>query len=484
MEIKAAAPGKYRVLRGLLSLALVALLLTRLLAQDPPLKYLVRNGRMVIEMTKSVSDEVLRDFVTRYDLGDLNLKQFIRTGKSEDLEKFGWRVDLNNGTRAIISKPLFASDLGNPGDMFANNASVRFASISSRIIFGMNRFRDKAPFREKDSMVQFFLRNNNRASRVILSGSFNNWSEDGLAMKRTDSGWVASVKLAPGKWWYKFIVDGNWTVDNDNLLRENDGEANINSVYFKTNTLFTLSGYTNARKVYLSGSFNNWQHRQLEMSRTAGGWALPLYLANGTHTYKFIVDGKWVADEKNKNRLPDGNGGYNSVLRMGNTVTFRLNGFPDAKKVFLSGSFNGWKESELQMEKNGGSWTLPYVIGPGNHQYRFIVDGKWMTDPDNPLATDRKNGNSILIVSPNYTFRLKGRANAKTVYLSGDFNDWSPTAFPMTRKGDEWVFPLHLPPGKVRYKFVVDGNWILDPNNKLWEQNEYQTGNSVLWIGQ
>jgi 1,4-alpha-glucan branching enzyme len=161
-----------------------------------------------------------------------------------------------------------------------------------------------------------------------------------------------------------------------------------------------------------------------------------------------------------------------------------LNGFPDAKKVFLSGSFNGWKESELQMEKTAGGWTLPYVIGPGNHQYRFIVDGKWMTDPDNPLATDRKNGNSILIVSPNYTFRLKGRAAAKTVYLSGDFNDWSPTAFPMTRKGDEWVFPLHLPPGKVRYKFVVDGNWILDPNNKLWEQNEYQTGNSVLWIGQ
>jgi hypothetical protein len=106
----------------------------------------------------------------------------------------------------------------------------------------MNRFRDKVSFREKDSMVQFFLRNNSRASRVILSGSFNNWSEDGLTMKRTDSGWMASVKLAPGKWWYKFIVDGNWIVDNDNLLRENDGEGNINSVYFKTNALFTLNG--------------------------------------------------------------------------------------------------------------------------------------------------------------------------------------------------------------------------------------------------
>jgi hypothetical protein len=118
MEIKAAAPMKYRVLRGLLSLSLVALLLTMLLAQDQPLKYLVRNGRMVIEMNKNVSDEALRDFVTKYDLGDLNLRQFIRTGKSEDLQKLGWRIDLNNGTRAMISKPLFASDLGNPGDIF------------------------------------------------------------------------------------------------------------------------------------------------------------------------------------------------------------------------------------------------------------------------------------------------------------------------------------------------------------------------------
>jgi hypothetical protein len=101
-------------------------------------------------------------------------------------------------------------------------------------------------------------------------------------------------------------------------------EKEISIPFISRPTLYLPStDYTNARKVYLSGSFNNWQQRQLEMSRTADGWALPIYLANGTHTYKFIVDGKWVSDEKNKNRLPDGNGGYNSVLRMGNTVTFR-----------------------------------------------------------------------------------------------------------------------------------------------------------------
>jgi 1,4-alpha-glucan branching enzyme len=87
-----------------------------------------------------------------------------------------------------------------------------------------------------------------------------------------------------------------------------------------------------------------------------------------------------------------------------------------------------------------------------------------------------------LIVDPNYTFRLKGYDNAKKVFLAGDFNGWSPDGLAMKKSGDEWVFDLHLSPGKVRYKFVVDGNWILDPGNKQWEQNEHQTGNSVIWI--
>jgi 1,4-alpha-glucan branching enzyme len=96
--------------------------------------------------------------------------------------------------------------------------------------------------------------------------------------------------------------------------------------------------------------------------------------------------------------------------------------------------------------------------------------------------TPNKEGNSYLIVEPNYTFKLKGFENAKKVYLAGDFNGWSPEAYEMKRVGDEWTFQLHLPPGKTRYKFVVDGKWILDPGNKLWEQNEFNTGNSLLWL--
>jgi hypothetical protein len=54
--------------------------------------------------------------------------------------------------------------------------------------------------------------------------------------------------------------------------------------------------------------------------------------------------------------------------------------------------------------------------------------------------------------------------------------------YSMTKQGGKWIFPISLKPGKYTYKFIVDGAWILDPVNKLYEKNEYDTDNSVLWI--
>jgi hypothetical protein len=52
----------------------------------------------------------------------------------------------------------------------------------------------------------------------------------------------------------------------------------------------------------------------------------------------------------------------------------------------------------------------------------------------------------------------------------------------MAHKGDEWVISFYLKPGKYLYKFKIGDKLIIDPGNKLWEPNEFDTGNSVLWI--
>jgi 1,4-alpha-glucan branching enzyme len=77
---------------------------------------------------------------------------------------------------------------------------------------------------------------------------------------------------------------------------------------------------------------------------------------------------------------------------------------------------------------------------------------------------------------------LKRFPDAKQVLLSGSFNNWAEPGYTMQKKDGVWTFPVFLPAGKYTYKFVVDGKWITDPDNKLYEENEYGTGNSVLWM--
>jgi 1,4-alpha-glucan branching enzyme len=55
------------------------------------------------------------------------------------------------------------------------------------------------------------------AKEVILMGDFNNWDPDKHKMKKDKSGsWVKIVNLPPGKYEYKFLIDGVWKEDPHN----------------------------------------------------------------------------------------------------------------------------------------------------------------------------------------------------------------------------------------------------------------------------
>jgi hypothetical protein len=471
----------------IMSCVLALLLPLLMVAQSTNTSYTIKGGRMKIEIDRNISPVALDSFIVQFELEHLQLKDLVFKNMAAAAAKEGWRVEQMNNKVLVITKAFqHFEGLNKPeGRIRFTEAkptfAQRFPATNNGLTFGHNRFRNKPAFATSaDSVVRFFLRGHENARKVMLAGSFNNWDPEALAMKRTEGGWEAAVKLGAGKYWYKFIADGNWMVDSDNLQRENDGEGNTNSIFFRTNTVFFLPGFEGAKNVYLAGSFNQWRPRDLAMQRTDGGWVLPLYLSEGTHTYKFVADGRWVADSRNPNQLPDGEGGVNSYLALGKSYLFQLPGFTGAKEVRVAGSFNNWRPFELLMRKTATGWELPYVLGPGNYEYRYWVDGQWMADPARPPLAGK---NSSMVIGANHTFRLKGFEAAKQVFLAGDFNNWNPTSFPMQRQGAEWILPLHLWAGKHRYKFVVDGQWILDPENKLWEQNEHHTGNSILWFG-
>lgn len=82
----------------------------------------------------------------------------------------------------------------------------------------------------------------------------------------------------------------------------------------------------------------------------------------------------------------------------------------------------------------------------------------------------------------NTTFRLKGHADASIVVLSGSFNDWNQSQLLFGREGGEWVCRIDLDPGVYQYKFVVDGNWLLDPSNPDTAEDEAGNVNNVIEI--
>ncbi len=52
----------------------------------------------------------------------------------------------------------------------------------------------------------------------------------------------------------------------------------------------------------------------------------------------------------------------------------------------------------------------------------------------------------------------------------------------MVKVDGVWSFPLYLKPGKYTYKFIVDGEWMIDPANGLYEMGNAGADDSILWI--
>ena len=74
---------------------------------------------------------------------------------------------------------------------------------------------------------------------------------------------------------------------------------------------------------------------------------------------------------------------------------------------------------------------------------------------------------------------------ATRVLIAGDFNNWTPESTPMVRTPagrGTWTMSLPLRPGRYRYRFIVDGKWVTDPNNKYVETNQFGELNNIVEV--
>lgn len=161
----------------------------------------------------------------------------------------------------------------------------------------------------------------------------------------------------------------------------------------------------NAKKVTAVGDFNDWRLDANPMTRSASGdWNLTLYLREGVYEYMFYVDDKdYRPDPTNLLKKINPYEGTNSILLAGRPktsptiegrkVTFMLYR-PDAKEIAMAGSFNNWKAIKMFRKKDDpATWGVQFVLPPGQYNYKYIINGNWMPDPENYAMIQDDNGN-------------------------------------------------------------------------------------------
>lgn len=74
--------------------------------------------------------------------------------------------------------------------------------------------------------------------------------------------------------------------------------------------------------------------------------------------------------------------------------------------------------------------------------------------------------------------------HAQTVAVTGEFTNWSKEGVPLRKDpGDSlWKTVLDIRPGEYEYRFIVDGVWMRDPNNRDFIRNEFGQENSLLIV--
>lgn len=149
---------------------------------------------------------------------------------------------------------------------------------------------------------------------------------------------------------------------------------------------------------------------------------------------------------------------------------------PGAGSVHLAGSFNGWSaDSHPLVKGDDGVWSIVMALKPGRHEYKFVVDGGWFADGDNPDTVPDSFGgaNSLVVIGddgklkavertavaagPN--FALNARVNVSGRYL-GRYTAWK------NRNGDT-RYRMERPEQKVDLNFDTAVSEIVDVYTRL-----------------
>jgi hypothetical protein len=114
-----------------------------------------------------------------------------------------------------------------------------------------------------------------------------------------------------------------------------------------------------------------------------------------------------------------------------------------------------------------------YLLNNSNEKYDTLSDGANVTSATQVESASDSDASEINENSVQFKYYS---SSAKDVYLTGTMNNWSKTDTKMKKDGNWFTVSIPLT-ANVEYKFVVDGNLMIDPFSL---DTKGQDGNSYL----
>lgn len=172
--------------------------------------------------------------ITEYDPASMGFRDFVRLAR-ELIAAGGPEMvpvtllrqadDLAAKAQKLLatSRPLFGKG-GFEADHLAEAVAASHEQIQEKIerIYGARATQEGV----------LFVAEAPGARQVHVAGDFNDWSATATPMQRLEdgSGFRALLPLGPGRYRYRYVVDGHWSADPHNNMAERNPFGDMNSI--------------------------------------------------------------------------------------------------------------------------------------------------------------------------------------------------------------------------------------------------------------
>lgn len=180
--------------------------------------------------------------ITEYDPGSMGFRDFVRLARelittggpdmvATTLLRQADDLAMQAGKLLATSRPLFGKD----GFEAERQESETQVAVEEPPAATHEEIQEKieliyGPCATEEGVI--FTTDAPGATQVNLAGDFNNWTPENTPMERIDGNgsFKAVLPLAPGRYCYRFVVDGQWRNDPHNDYVETNPFGELNSV--------------------------------------------------------------------------------------------------------------------------------------------------------------------------------------------------------------------------------------------------------------